>query len=72
LFGFVRLFGSYLLRNAYGSKVGRLILFKRFGKGAAAVYGCLFIIVLVVMVVALLSGWLKFQNILSEAPLFGL
>jgi len=39
------------------------MLFKRFGQAAAAVYGCLFIIVLVVVVVALLAGWLKFQNI---------
>jgi hypothetical protein len=39
------------------------MLFKRFGQAAGAVYGCLLIIVLVVMVVALLAGWLKFQNI---------
>jgi hypothetical protein len=39
------------------------MLFKRFRQAAAAAYGCVFIIVLVVMVAALLAGWLKLQNI---------
>jgi len=39
------------------------MLFRRFGQGAAAAYGCLLIIVWVVMVAALLAGWLKLQNI---------
>jgi hypothetical protein len=39
------------------------VLFKRFGQGAGAAYGCLLIIVLLVLVVALPAGWLKFPNI---------